>query len=502
MSKVTDFILESIEDADGDLWYYTKLVKENKDAYRTLDEYISSKIDKKELADRLGLTTARAFDSWGAKGMKFQRAMQCAIAMKLNLEEANEFFSKYGGMRCLYPASKEDFRLIYVLIYREQLEKQFPYGDKESVKKWIDRIFPLLEFVKQAEEKAEQKSYSSKEDTRVSTKTYLDVLMEQNLELIPKLKFRSVGEKALEYLDELVKDTPFEKNYGNRSNENEDIDEKNERNGSIRKELFEEEEKAHYYLMRRKLEKGEIPHRDALIEFSLGMTLKLKKEDVNQLLIKSGYEPLQARNLYEGLLLTIYRYEERADAKEIEDIVDYDSFQVFVSEKVDEAIEMLPEVQNLLRETPQWYLNEQDRFKLLEKITFSNMIYQISIKMTNTWKDINRNKFKKVSESTFRKAAADLILELQEKYLDNKKYMTVHEIILRAEHKWVEAVNTGVLLGMDRKSYLMFFEEILEELDSYYRNTYALKKKRSSNKGKSGGRKNSKKGDKENDDES
>ena len=255
-------------------------------------------------------------------------------------------------------------------------------------------------------------------------------------------------------------------------------------------------------MMRRKLEKGEIPHRDALIEFSLGMTLNMKKENVNQLLSKSGYEPLQARNLYEGLLLTIYRYEEKADTKEIEEIGDYDSFQVFVSEKVDEAMEMLPEVKNLLRETPQWYLNKQDRFELLEKTTFSNMIYQISVKMTNTWKDINRNKLEKVSESTFRRAAADLILELQEKYLDKKTYMTVHEIILRTERKWVEAVNAGVLLGMDRKSYLVFFEDILEELDSYYRNTYALKKKRSSNKGKSGGRKDSnKKGDNKNDDE-
>jgi len=490
MSKVTDFILESIDDADGDLWYYTKIVKENKEAYRTLEEYISSRMDKQELADRLGLTTPRAIESWETKGMKFQRAMECAIALKLNLEEANEFLAKYGGMRALYPASKQEFRLIYVLIYREELEKQFPYKENESVKEWIQRIFPLLEFVNKANAKSEETDNSSETDIRVSTETYLDVLMEQNLELIPKLQFRSAGAKALEYLDELVKDTPFEKNHGNRSNENADdekedeVDENkdlNERNGSIRKELFEEEEKDHYQLLRKKLEKGDIPHRDAVIQFALGMTLNLEKEKVDQLLIKSGYEPLQARNLYEGLLITLYRYEENADA-------DYIDFQVFVSEKVDEAMEELPEVANLLRELPQWYMNKQDRKKRLEKKCFSDMISLMSSQMTRIWKLVNRNHLEKVSESTLRKVASNQILELRDHYLDKDTYHKVLGIIQRTEAAWVEIVNSGLLLGMNRTEYIKIFDETLCELEDYYCDVYAPKKKRSENKGQKGGR--------------
>ncbi len=489
MSKVTDFILESIDDADGDLWYYTKLVKENKEVYRTLEEYISSKMDKQELANRLGLTTPRAIDSWETKGMKFQRAIECAIALKLNLEEANEFLAKYGKMRALYPASKQDFRLIYVLNYREKLEKQFPYKEKESVREWVGRIFPLLEFVNKADAKSEEVGNTSKADTKVSTKTYLDVLMEQNLELIPKLQFRSAGEKALEYLDKLVKDTPFEKNYGNRSSGNEDIDEINERNGGIRKDLFEEEEKGHYWLLRKKLEKGDIPHRDAVIEFALGMTLNLKKEQVDQLLIKSGYEPLQARNLYEGLLLTLYRYEENADSGKIEDAVDYMDFQVFVSEKVDEAIEELPEVANLVREIPQWYIDKKDRKKRLEKKYFSDMISKMSVKMTDTWKLINRNKLEKVSESTLRRVASNQILELRDNYLDEDTYKKVSDVIQRTEATWVKTVNSGLLLGLDRTKYMVLFDEILCELEDYYFDTYAQKKKKSENKGQKGGRK-------------
>ena len=492
MSKVTDFILESIDDADGDLWYYTKVVKENKEAYRTLEEYISSRMDKQELADRLGLTTPRAIDSWEIKGMKFQRAMECAIALKLNLEEANEFLAKYGGMRALYPANKQEFRLIYVLIYREQLEKQFPYKENESVKEWIQRIFPLLEFVNKADEKAEEVENSSTADARVSTKTYLDVLMEQNLELIPKLQFRSAGEKALEYLDELTKDTPFEKNHGNRSNENvDDIDENrdlNVRNGSIRMELFEEEEKDHYQLLRKKLAKGDIPHRDAVIQFALGMTLNLEKEQVDQLLIKSGYEPLQARNLYEGLLLTLYRYEENAYSGKIKDDVDYIDFQVFVSEKVDEAMEELPEVANLLREIPQWYMNKQARKKRLEKKCFSDMISLMSSQMTRTWKLVNLNDLEKVSESTLRKVASNQILELRDNYLDDDTYQKVRGIIQRTETAWVETVNSGLLLGMDRTEYIELFGEILCELEDYYCVSYAPKKKRNNNKGQKGGK--------------
>lgn len=550
MSDITKFILAGIDDADGDLWFYMKkVVNDNKELYRTLDEFITSRIDKQELAGKLGLTTARAFENWEVKGMKFQRALECAIALKLTLEEANEFLSKYAGMRCLYPASKQEFRLIYVLIYREQLEKQFPYGEKESVREWIDRVFPLLEFANRAEKISEKRKNSQEEVTRVSTKTYLDALMEQNLELIPSLKFRNAGERALSYLDELVKDTPFEKNYGNRSNNNEDDDEKNERKGGIRKELFLEEEKGHYRLLRRKLEAGEIPHRDELIQFALGSTLNLKKEEVDQFLIKSGYEPLMARDIYEGLLLTVYMQEENADSGENkskdvdillsnikraerkddhndggiksstaqavtgeeqkaqeeyfpeeqilldvetddynEDTKTYVDFQIFVSEKVDEAIEYLPEVDNLLREIPQWYLNKQERAKRMEKRYFSDMITKISEKMTRTWKLFNRDKLKKVSASTFRKSAANDILILKRNYLDKETYRKVLDIICRTEAEWIDQVNRGILVGMTREEYMLFFNEILSELDSYYRDTYALKKKRSDKKGQSGGK--------------
>jgi hypothetical protein len=235
MSKITDFILEEIQFADGDLEAYSEVVKENKELYRTFEEYISSRMEAQELANRLGLTSTRAIKSWGTDGIKIERAKQCAIALKLNLEEANEFLAKYAGMRCLYPASKEDFRFMYMLIYREQLEKQFPYKENESVEKWMDRVFQSLKIEEQVEKVPVGKVVSSpKEETRVATKTYLDILMGQNLQKLPGLKFRSAGEKALEYLDELVKNTPFEKNYGNRSSGSEKADEQNERNVSIR----------------------------------------------------------------------------------------------------------------------------------------------------------------------------------------------------------------------------------------------------------------------------
>lgn len=549
MSEVTDFILELIEETEGDLWFYTKVVKENTEFYRTLDEYIASKIDKQELADRLGLTSTRAFESWEVKGMKYHRALECAIAMKLNLEEANEFLTKYAGMRALYPASKEDFRAIYVLIYREKLEKQFPYKERESVREWMERIFPLLEFTEKANKLSQVNENASEDTTKSATKTYLDALLEQNLELIPSLKFRSAGERALEYLDELVKDTPFEKNYGNHSSGNEDIEEKNERKGSVRLDLYSEEEKGRYRLIRNKLKKGEIPHRDELIQFAMGSTREFERKELNQFLTKSGYEPLMARDLYEGMLLTVYMYEEYAGTVEnksddVDEIISkirsaerkttqnedesskvdakqtvsektkeeeayfpeeeilfavetddykadekyYIDFQVYVSEKVDEAIEDLPEVNHLIREVPQWYLDKQKRDKRLEKRYFSDMIMKISEKMTKTWKLINKKKLKKVSEATFRKAAANDILMLKRNYLDKETYKKVLDIICRTEAVWVQKVNSGILVDMKRDNYLLLFNETLAELDSYYRDTYALKKKHSDKKGQSGGK--------------
>jgi len=491
MSKITEFILDEILDADGDLEAYAGIVKDNKDRYRTFEEYISSRIDVQELAKRLGLTTPRAIKSWAAEGIKIDRAKQCAIALKLNLEEANEFLSKYAGMRCLYPASQEDFRFMYVLIYREQLERRFPYAEQESVPEWMDRVFRSLGFdetEKPAGKAAIKKTFSTETETRVATKTYLDVLLEQNLEMLPGLKFRSAGEKALAYLDERVKDTPFEKNYGNRSSGNEEVDSKNERKGSIRIDLFEEEEKDHYLSLRDKLKEGEIPHRDVLIQFALGMTLNLKRKEVDQLLIKSGYEPLRARNLYEGLLLTLYLYEERMDLDDEEEGLEYSDFQVFVSEKVDEAMQYLPEAENLLKEIPQWYLNEQKRKLRLEKRCFSDMICLMSEKMTKTWKMVNQKKLIKISEATLRKSALRQIRELKNIYLDRDTYKTVLEIIYRTEEKWVEIVNSGALYKMERDDYLPLFKEILKELDCYYRVHYAPKKMRSEKKGQKGGK--------------
>lgn len=498
MSEITKFILESIENADGNFEQYSEVVKENKDDYRTLEHYISSRADKQELAERLGLTSTRALDAWGIKGIKFQRAMQCAIALKLSLEEANEFFKKYAGMRSLYPASEEDFRHIYVLIYRERLEKQFPYEKKESVKEWMKRIIPQIEFLNQVKFVSEENKNTDTVDQRMPTDKFLDILMEQNLEVLPKIKFRSAGEKALAYLDELVTDTPYEKNYGNRSAKSEITENVNDRNGSIRLDLYYEEEKGHYDLIRRKLKNGDIPHRDELIQFAMDMNLGLEIEKVNELLVKSGYEPLMARNIYEGLLITIYLYEEgniSADANDSKNSLDYLDFQVFVSEKVDEALSYLPKDENLLKEVPQWYLNETERRERLEKRCFSDMITLISDRMTRTWKNMNRNLPVNISDSTLRKAAHKQMSELKNQYMDPATYQAVYHMVCRTEKRWVEILKNGVLKDMNRKSYIELFDEILKELDNYYRSVYALKKMKNDKKGQKGGREKNEKRD-------
>ena len=503
MSNITELILDCIKYADGDLESYAVIVKENIEDYRTLDEFISSRIDKQELAERLGLITTRAIDNWATKGdLKFQRAMECAIALKLDLDGANEFLSKYGSMRSLYPATKKDFQYIYVLIHREKLEKQYPYEEKETVKQWVDRVFASFGFSMKKMKKIKEEKVIKSNETRVATKTYLDIIMEQKLELMPDLKFRSVGEKALSFLDERVKDTPFEKNYGNRLAQNDEKGEKNDRNGAVRKDLYMEEEKSHYKLLREKLMDGDIPRRDELIQFAMGMTLGLKLEEVNELLIKSGYEPLMSRNIYEGILIMVYRYLQKSDDVKAEGnktakSIDYDDFQVFVSEKIDEAFYNLPEVKHLIREVPKWYLDEKKRKKRMEKRCFSDLIYNISVKMTNTWKMINQNKLEKISEATLRKAANNQLDVLKHDYLDDETYKTVWDIVCRTENKWVEVVNSGTLKDivnsempkdMKRDAYSVIFKETLRELTDFYTYNYAPKMNQNEKKGQSGGK--------------
>ena len=78
--------------------------------------------------------------------------------------------------------------------------------------------------------------------------------------------------------------------------------------------------------------------------------------------------------------------------------------------------------------------------------------------------------------------------ELKNQYMDPATYQTVYNMVCRTETRWVEILKKDVLKDMNRKSYIALFDEILKELDNYYRSVYALKKMKNSKKGQKGGR--------------
>ena len=115
--------------------------------------------------------------------------------------------------------------------------------------------------------------------------------------------------------------------------------------------------------------------------------------------------------------------------------------------------------------------------------------------MTRTWKNMNRNLPVNISDSTLRKAAHKQMSELKNQYMEPATYQAVYHMVCRTEKRWVEILKNGVLKDMNRKSYIELFDEILKELDNYYRSVYALKKMKNDKKGQKGGREKNEKRD-------
>ena len=145
------------------------------------------------------------------------------------------------------------------------------------------------------------------------TEEFKEALKMGNIEQTQRLPFREAGEKALVFLKEQIKGTPFGANYGNMdiSYAQLDLGEKNkkaikEKNVSLSRNIFFRREKKFFEYIVYQLVKGEVPHRNEMI--NLGMILRLNYEQMNDLLSLCGENTLYARNIYEGALLTVWKF--------------------------------------------------------------------------------------------------------------------------------------------------------------------------------------------------
>lgn len=514
MGMITTDVSKQIDLLDGDVERYSELAKKNQAAYRSLNGYIASRLKelnketKYSLAARLGVDDS-TLNNWEQKGItETKQAFELAIALKLDADSVVEFIQKATG-RGIYLADEEHFRYVYILQHREDLEKKYPYEEGETVIQWTERVKPLLP--------VEHGVYES----RIETEMFQNAVKTSAPEHIQILPFRGAGEKALAFLEEQTKDTPFESNYGNMyiSYVQLDLGQKNqkdikEKNVSLSRNIFFKREKKFFDHIVKQLCKGEIPHRYEMIH--LGMILRLSFEQMNELLRLCGENSLYARNIYEGALLGVWKFlsemspwwfeeknsklfdedlEKMEHKKEIfardykveDDMGGPIDFCVLANQQVERALKELPEKEfrKILKEKPSWYLSEKEQKVRLEQKRLSTIFYEMLARM-----QLIRNRIVEQQRSY---AVDDQIVEiwissdvsiqieyslmnviymLGEDYdyedVDAVKDAEILQMMSEIDTEWMAAVRCENLLGADADTFTQFKDKMLDKMEKLY----------------------------------
>lgn len=536
MAIDTDMILDDIRSLAGDLERYPELAKEFKEEYRTLNAFLSDqlkemKLPKGELAKKLGISFQQ-LNNWEKHGIpSLEQAFELALALKLNLEQTNIFLKKFAGRNMLYAADQNQAKYIYLLVFHEQLEEQFPYKESETIAEWKARVLTEKELAEAPIDA--NKSDKKSEETREATEYFLDAILSGDIERIQNLPYRSAGNKAIPYLDAYVKGTIFEERYGNRSHkEFFDEEEISVRNTVPVFDHIYRKEKDRYAAIRKKLEtgekqvnkqlikKGELPHRDELIE--LGMLLRMTDKEMDELLTLCGEDTLSAKNIYEAALLMVWTFlsemrpewfgmkdsgtlieneEEKLETlyKEYakESYADYvDDVQVLASKKVGQAIGQLSDgFKDLIREVPSWYLTEEQQKHRMEQRRMAAVISGIGRKMMNIWEfakesdgkyrfveNIIESKVlwdtehkKKTMDCTFENYVRNILWLKDYEPLDNKTDSNILEMIQSIEDRWLILIKETNTLKKDRTEFKKICERLLRQMEAYYQKKYSGK---------------------------
>lgn len=500
MTDKSILMLDNILYAKGDLALYPELVELNQDGFRTLNGFLFDKLKERKIqkgafVEKLGITS-QTLNNWEKNGIpEITDALEVAITLGLDLEETNEFLFKYAGMGRLYPAQKLHFQYIYILINRSELETRFPIERQETTKQWISRIFKESEIILSTEKKEENILTDTE---RVRTEFFLEALLENDIERIGQLRFRSAGESAIQYLEQYIKGSRLEKNYGNRTLLHWGTEEKLNKVHLMDK-IFEEE-KEKYENIYNKLSEGVIPSKEELIV--LGMTLRMTIGQMNELLKACGVDQLSARNLYEGALILVWSSLSKAYPewfgmeKQVLDSVDisgdeemeklllkeykkeieetgFQDFQVIFSRQVTKAFQELPRgLRKQIREVPKWYLSEGEQAKQLEKRRMALILLELENVMRDIWECGIR------TDISFISTVNTMLVEDGYLCIDGIEEKELITYINEAEATWRKEVLSGNLEGMTKETFHRLCKQVLSKLENYYFNRYAPKKKK------------------------
>jgi len=481
MSWKTEWIMENIMGMEGDVTRYSDLVKRNPSNYRTLSEFLSPKttgMKKDALAKRLGVSV-QTLNNWEKEGIpSLEQAVHVAVARKLTLEQTNEFFRKYAGMGELYAADRLHARYIYLLIYRERLEAQWPYEADETVSDWVSRVLNALKQEELRGTKQPTQEPEEAEASRVATEYFMETLLGGDLDAMSELPFRSAGQKAYTYLESYVEGTPFQKNYGNRWIE--DLDGEKVRPDRALLNRYYEEEKARYNNLLDKLRTGTTVHRSELI--GLSMMLCMTRTQADQLLQLCGKAPISARNLYEGALLLAWSFLDDAVDEAFEAGGSQD-MQVLLSQRVEKCLAGLSKgMKKQLREVPGWYLPENARNTRMEKRRLSFILSELTTKMSEIWEESTQEN-RRIKRCSL-KALVDVELEdAGYRPLDKEEDFFLLEQLQRIETLWlVETQKPGKPEKKASRDQMCL--KLVGTLDRYYLEIYAPKKKGKANREK------------------
>lgn len=526
MGKITDRISKQIDALDGNIHEYAKLAQDNKKFYYSLNKFISARLKeldketKEELAKRLGIKKDTLY-RWMQKGIPDEKdGFALAVALKINPDNLEEFIQKGTG-RGIYAATQMHFEYLFILYHREELESHYPYKKDETVKGWIERVKNAVQLT------------SMDCGDRKETEYFRIAAQEGTVGTAQSLPFRGYVEKAIIFLEDYVKGTIFELYYGNKNNGNvfeEVLEEDNEEKELIKIETLQEKnpslshnlflisvKKRLYNIKEIKLKNGKIPHRYELIK--LGMDLRMNYWQMNTLLDVCGEHPLYSRNIYEGALLTVWKFlsemcpewfeekesdlyvtdlkrmqkteamfwENDGEYKGVKDLGGPIDFMVLASQQVEKALAKLPPKMFIteLKEKPSWYLDEEERKIRMEKRRLSAIISEMLIQMQAIRNKVYMKERAYVVDEEMLEiwASKDVSMKLryslenvanglQDDYgykeLDEERDAEILHMIHSINGEWMDMVKNHGILNVKGPVFREFKDDLFKKMRSFY----------------------------------
>ena len=284
---------------------------------------------------------------------------------------------------------------------------------------------------------------------------------------------KKMGIRAQAYLEKYVKGSRFQKSY--------------QKTKALRKDVWLQdmiffEEKKYYQKIYEKFQEGQYPTKNELIE--LGLILRMKRTEIDEMLQVCGHYPLSAKKLYEGALILALSYIENVEGEQFNVKQEHFrplDYKIMLQELLEECIsKVTKKLKKSLDEQPSWYLLDKKSFRE-EKQRFAAIMVDMEKHIFNTWLLMKtEGKVSPQLDCSLRVHVDGMLDSIEYKELDEVKEQQIIVEIEEIEKLWADYKKQPELVQLTNGEFRKLYSSWFIQLRKKYIDQYApyLKEKR------------------------